>query len=609
MAPRSPERSLRNSRADHYSPPMPSKDMRSPANGLAARRSPSLPRHGVVTSSIPESSWARPTVSNLDGSASDKSEQKIVGADPRLLRRPSSMSVQENVENLDTFQTTSKTDINLTLTAVSTDPVTPTSGLNTTIEPASSFSKCRLCDKRVFGSASLCVTCKSTKPSIPSNVVKPTPFVPETPELDTVITPDPEEQHTPESMPLKSPDKPAPPLFNPLKRTLSVLSSGSDGNLFIKKKTRVFKSIETRRTNGETSPQQMSSSSGKENPATIARSNTAPGTIVTKTPVPLGDLIELERLRKQVAFLEKSSIEEKEALDEARRLRVEEKERADRLNEELQEIKARNGEARKPSQEEQKQIAAIFTRSKNDLDVDTQHETSRSLQLAKRSMNRSKHVRRQPSIDFDGVSEASTQSPLRPKEAKRDKDEIKLVRDMKARGILFESDSDSDDGPEVPPPTPFKPPKDPLWRPLKSSRDLFEVAPQYQQENLFFDLEAKRREIASRPSRKQTFGKVLALCDRERGTANVHRDVHRSLPPRMVRTRVVDTTEDIDPFRESAPTKEVEMSLEEFLGVPENALLCTTTTGQLAYRDAVPDQWGKLRRVPDDEKFEIGTKI
>jgi hypothetical protein len=609
MAPRSPERSLRNSRADHYSPPMSSKDMRSPANGLAARRSPSLPRHGVVTPSLPESSWARPTISNLDGPTSDKPEQKVVSTDPRLLRRPSSMSAQENVESFDTFTATSKTDINLTLTTVPTDPVTPTPGLNTAIESASAFTKCKLCDKKVFGSASLCFTCKGAKPAKPNVVVKSSPFVPEKPELDTVITPDPEEQPTPESVMPKSPDKPPSQPFNPLKRTLSVLGSGSDGNLFIKKKARVFKSSEPRRTNGETSPQQMISSSGRENPVAIVRSNTAPGAIATKTPVPLDELIELERLKKQVALLEKSNIEEKEALDEARRLRIEEKERADRLDEELQEIKARNREAIKSSQEEQKQIAALFTRSKTELDVDTQNETSRSLQLAKRSMNRSKHARRQSSMDFDGVSEASIQSPLRPKEARREKEEMKLMRDMKARGILFESDSDSDDGPEVPPPTPFKPPKDPLWRPLKSSRDLFEVAPQYQQENLFFDLEAKRREIASRPSRKQTFGKLLALCDRERGTANVHRDVHRGLPPKMVRTRVVDTTEDMDPFREFAPTKEVEMSLEEFLGVPENALLCTTTTGQLAYRDAVLDQWGKLRRVPDDEKFEIGTKI
>src|ERR1700722_14902744 len=291
---------------------MSSKDMRSPANGLAARRSPSLPRHGVVTSSLPESSWARPTISNLDGPTSDKPEQKVVGTDPRLLKRPNSMSVQENVENSDTFIATSKTDINPTPTTAPTDPVTPTPGLNTAIESASSFTKCRLCDKKVFGSASLCFTCKGTKPPIPNTVVKSSPFVPKTPELDTVITPDPEEQPIPESMAPKSPDKPASQLFNPLKRTLSVLGSGSDGNLFIKKKVRIFKSSEPRRTNGETSPQQRTSSSGKENPVTITRSNTVPGAIVTKTPVPLGELIELERLRKQVALLEKSNIEEKE---------------------------------------------------------------------------------------------------------------------------------------------------------------------------------------------------------------------------------------------------------------------------------------------------------
>jgi hypothetical protein len=588
---------------------MPSKDMRSPANGITARRSPSLPRHGVVTSSIPEPSRARSTISNLDGTASDKSEQKVIGADPRLVRRPSSISVQENVGNLDASQATSKTDMDVTVTTVPTEPVTPAPGLNITIESASSYSKCRLCDKRVFGSASLCFTCKGAKPSMPNDVIKSTPFVTEMPELDTVITPDSEEQPTPESMALKSPDKPAPPLFNSLKRSLSALGSGSDGNLFIKKKTRIFKSSEPRRTNSETSPQLMNSLLGKENPVASTRSSAAPSAVATKMPVPLDELIELERLRKQVALLEKSSVEEKEALDEARRLRLEEKERADRLNEELQGIKARNREATKSSQEERKPTAALFPRSKNELAVDTQNETSRSLQLAKRSANRSKHVRQPSSVDVDGVSEASMQSPLRPKEDRKDKVEMKLIRDMKARGILFESDSDSDDGPEVPPPAPFKPPKDPLWRPLKSSRDLFEVAPQYQQENLFFDLEAKKREIASRPSRKQTFGKVLALCDRERGTVNVHRDVHRGLPPRMVRTRVMDMTEDMDPFRELVPTKEVEMSLEEFLGVPENALLCTTTTGQLAYRDAVFDQWGKLRRVPDDEKFEIGAKI
>lgn len=183
---------------------------------------------------------------------------------------------------------------------------------------------------------------------------------------------------------------------------------------------------------------------------------------------------------------------------------------------------------------------------------------------------------------------------------------MKVLRDMKGRGIVFESDDESDDGPEVPPPTPFKPPQDPLWHPPKSSRDLFEVSPQYQQENLFFDAEAKKKEIAARPSRKQTFGRILALSDRRRGTTKVHREVDRCLPPRMVRTRVVDGSGGWDPFNEIEQTKEVEMTSEEFFGVPENALFCVTTTQQLAYRDGALDRWGKLPRVPDDEKFEIG---
>jgi hypothetical protein len=69
---------------------------------------------------------------------------------------------------------------------------------------------------------------------------------------------------------------------------------------------------------------------------------------------------------------------------------------------------------------------------------------------AERSKARPHHIRGQLSNDFDRVSEASIQSLLRPKESPADKQEIELIRDMKARGILFESDDDSDDGPEVP---------------------------------------------------------------------------------------------------------------------------------------------------------------
>jgi hypothetical protein len=403
------------------------------------------------------------------------------------------------------------------------------------------------------------------------------------------------------------PEKPALQPANPLKRANSVLGPGIDTSMFIKKKARIFKPSEPRRISTEMSPLQMNSPSRKEKPGVHPCSNAAVGGILSKTPVPLEDLIELERLRKQVALLEKSNTEERNANYEAQRLRTEEKERADKLSGELQALKAHNRKMRKSSQEEQNKAAEQVIQSKKEQNHGIVDDAAHTPQLARRSKTHRNHIRRKSSNEFDGVSEASIQSPLRPRGAQIDKDETKLFRDMKARGIFFESDDESDDGPEVPPPTPFKPPNDPLWRPPKSSRDLFEVAPQYQQENLCFDLEAKRKEIATRPSRKQTFGRVLPLSGRDRGTANVHREVDRGLPSRIVRTKVADGSADLDLFTETEQTKEVDMTFEEFLGVPGNALLCQTTTQQLAYRDGALDRWGKLPRVPDDEKFEIGA--
>lgn len=376
--------------------------------------------------------------------------------------------------------------------------------------------------------------------------------------------------------------------------------------MFIKKKARIFKPSEPRRTSTEMSPAQIESPSMKDKQSHPPGASTATSGMLSKPPVPLEDLIELERLRKHVALLDKSNQEEKRAHDEARRLHAEEKDRADKLREELQALGVRHREMIKSNQEEQQKASMQASQSKKEQGNGIQDDAPRTPQMARRSRVHANHSRRHSSNDFDKVSNASLESPIRPRAIRTEKDEMKVLRDMKGRGIVFESDDESDDGPDVPPPTPFKPPKDPLWHPPKSSRDLFEVSPQYQQENLFFDTEAKKKEIAARPSRKQTFGRILALSDRRRGTTKVHREVDRCLPPRMVRTRVVDGSGDWDPFNEIEQTKEVEMTSEEFFGVPENALFCVTTTQQLAYRDGALDRWGKLPRVPDDEKFEIG---
>lgn len=604
-APRLSDTFIRNSRADHYSPPVSPRDMRSPVNDLPARRSPSLPRNAAVSSSIPQSSGDRPTMSKTDRTASDKVDQKVIGVDPRLARRPSSMSMQDSAGNSETILKTVEPDVNTTSTAAPTEPITPALGPPNEIEPSTSFNKCRSCEKKVFGSASLCFTCKGMKPARPTAVVKPSLIIPDTPELNTEMTPEVDKQPSEEVTLSTSPEKRAQQTVNPLKR---ILEPGVDARMFIKKKARIFKPSELRQTTGEMSPPQMTSPSARDNTTVPPRPNAAVGGITTKTPLPLEELIELERLRKQVVLLEKSNVDEKKAHEEERRLRAEEKDRADKLSEELKALKVRDREVRKWSQEEQKKVAVQSTQGRKEQNHGSQDATIRTPQLARRSKIRPNHVRRQSVNDFDRLSEASIQSPLRAREIRKDKDEMKVLRDMKARGIVFESDNESDDGPEVPPPTPFKRPSDPLWRPPRSSRNLFEVAPQYQQENLSFDLEMKKKEIAARPSRKQTFGRVLALSGRERGSVKVHREVDRCLPSRIVRTTVMDPSPEMDPFKEAEETKEVEMTFEEFLGVPKNALLCLTTTQQLAYRDGALDRWGKLPRVPDDEKFEIGAK-
>lgn len=54
----------------------------------------------------------------------------------------------------------------------------------------------------------------------------------------------------------------------------------------------------------------------------------------------------------------------------------------------------------------------------------------------------------------------------------------------------------------------------PAYRRPRVSTDLYEIAPHLHPDNVFFDKEAKIREIGARPSRKATFGKVLAKSRR-----------------------------------------------------------------------------------------------
>ncbi|KKY23953.1 hypothetical protein UCRPC4_g02766 [Phaeomoniella chlamydospora] len=103
---------------------------------------------------------------------------------------------------------------------------------------------------------------------------------------------------------------------------------------------------------------------------------------------------------------------------------------------------------------------------------------------------------------------------------------------LKAHGVVFETDSESDDDYTlVPKPQPKPRPRDPLWHRATTSKCLFEVAPYHLPPAMSRDaLEAKKVEIASRPRRKQTFGKVLGHTKFERGV-DPHKEVERTKEP------------------------------------------------------------------------------
>ena len=277
-------------------------------------------------------------MTNADGPASNKAQNGAT-ADPRLSRGLNSVKV----DNSETSLKASTSDMTGPSSTLLKDAVTAGPGTTTTNEVSTSFSKCQMCDKRVFGSALLCVTCKGSKPAMSNTVVKSSPFVHEAPELDTDIRPEMEDGPLPESMLPSSPDKPAPPPPNSLKRANSALGPELDSSMFIKKKIRVYKPLEPRRASTDMGAAPMESPSVKDKQSLPPGPNAATGGMVSRPPV-LEDLIELERLRKHVALLERSNQEEKRAHDEARRLHTQEKDRADRLSEELQALDVRHRE-------------------------------------------------------------------------------------------------------------------------------------------------------------------------------------------------------------------------------------------------------------------------
>ncbi|KAI9841219.1 MAG: hypothetical protein M1830_007892, partial [Pleopsidium flavum] len=158
--------------------------------------------------------------------------------------------------------------------------------------------------------------------------------------------------------------------------------------------------------------------------------------------------------------------------------------------------------------------------------------------------------------------------------------------------------------------------------------NLFMGAPELLPVNVFFDAEAKKNEIAKRPSRKETFGKRLANIRKERALCP-HRGFHRHLPkPHGNHGEVIAcdsgeliTTESPKPkgLQDLGPGEEAETdvlgekfeescprSFEELMGVPQSAIPCLADN-QLAYRDGTRDARGRLPRAK--ATYKVGRNV
>jgi hypothetical protein len=189
-------------------------------------------------------------------------------------------------------------------------------------------------------------------------------------------------------------------------------------------------------------------------------------------------------------------------------------------------------------------------------------------------------------------------------------DEKALLNALRNRGVIFEEGSSSESDVSLPPPRTKAPPKDPLWRCPQSSSDLFLIAPSLRANHPSFDVEQRKQEIAARPLRKKR-RLDRSYLRQERGE-NIHEEVKRDCPPRMVNVSSSTTPEFQDMVDRnvegmaSGQESHVEMSFGDFVGVPANPLAILTEDKRLAYRDGTRDAKGALPRAR--ERFIVTNR-
>lgn len=179
------------------------------------------------------------------------------------------------------------------------------------------------------------------------------------------------------------------------------------------------------------------------------------------------------------------------------------------------------------------------------------------------------------------------------------------IEQMKAEGVQFEEDSDSDSC-DTQPIDVTKQGIGPTSCRQQSCSGLTEIFPGYF--STHFDREAKLAEIAARPRRKKTFKRVLPLWHSGRECA----------PPQQAFDVLDETILSFTTLRRKANrggpgTDDAEEDIaedfgtwSEFIGMPKTLVPTLTKEKELAFRDAIRDANGRLPRAR--EIFKVHDK-
>jgi len=248
------------------------------------------------------------------------------------------------------------------------------------------------------------------------------------------------------------------------------------------------------------------------------------------------------------------------------------------------------------------------------LDGGTDDEDNTPLALRRPLVRRQWSRGRQPPISVARKADQQVWTP---------EDERRAMDELQERGVMFESDSDSDSPFEEQPARAHQTRRvDPLWQPT-TSLDLFEIAPSLNPARESTTVSYFPRGRGVKPPKKHVWKNLLAYQCRERRIklGNPHWEVDRKLSPRIV-TAVIE--QEVDDDRAQTPNplairevekKTVEMSFPEFLGMPREPVVCYgKSKKELAFRDRKNDRDKDFfrrsraeKRVTDDEKFPFGT--